>query len=297
MLHIRIFLRPGTGWIFIGQTNVYHNNGMEIKTMNLLSIASGSSGNCIYVGDDNTHLLIDVGISGKRVEAGLNTIELTAANLDAIFITHEHIDHIAGLGVIARKHGIPIYATKGTIEGILDTKSVGKIEPSLLHEIEPDEIVEIGNLRIAPISVSHDARQPVAYRIYGDDKRVGIITDLGVYTEDIVDGLQEMDVLFVEANHDENMLQVGPYPYMLKQRILGAKGHLSNENSGRLLSRLLCDRLKHIVLGHLSNENNLPELAFEAVRLEITMSDNKYCAEDFCITVAKRSEPSELIVV
>lgn len=265
--------------------------------MNLLSIASGSSGNCIYVGDEHVHLLIDVGISGKRVEAGLNTIGLTTAQIDAIFITHEHIDHIAGLGVLSRKYGIPIYATKGTIEGILDTKSVGKIEPSLFCEIEEDDMVEIAGLKIAPISISHDARQPVAYRIYGEDKRVGIITDLGVYTEEIVKGMQEMDALFVEANHDENMLQVGPYPYMLKQRILGAKGHLSNENSGRFLSRLLCDRLKHIVLGHLSNENNLPELAFEAVRLEITMSENKYCAEDFHIMVAKRNEPSELIVV
>lgn len=265
--------------------------------MNLLSIASGSSGNCIYVGDENTHLLFDVGISGKRVEAGLNTIGLSAADLDAVFITHEHIDHIGGLGVLARKHGIPIYATKGTIEGILQTKSVGKIDLSLFHEMDQDEVMKIKNLTVDPLPVSHDARQPVAYRIYGEDKKVGIITDLGVFTEDIVNGLQDMDALFVEANHDENMLQVGPYPYPLKQRILGKKGHLSNENSGRLLCRLLNDHLKHIVLGHLSNENNLPELAFEAVRLEITMSENDYCPEDFCITVAKRSEPSELIVV
>lgn len=265
--------------------------------MNLLSIASGSSGNCIYVGDENTHLLIDVGISGKRVEAGLNTIGLSASDIDAVFITHEHIDHIGGLGVIARKHKIPIYATKGTIEGILATKSVGVIDLSLFHEIGQEEVVKIENLTIDPLPISHDARQPVAYRIYGDKKRVGIITDLGVYTEEIVNGLQDMDALFVEANHDENMLQVGPYPYPLKQRILGNKGHLSNENSGRLLSRLLCDRLKYIILGHLSHENNLPELAFEAVRLEITMSDNSYRAEDFRIMIAKRSEPSELVVV
>ena len=265
--------------------------------MKLLSIASGSSGNCIYVGNENTHLLFDAGISGKRIEAGLNTIGLSAANLDGIFVTHEHIDHISGLGVIARRYGIPIYATKGTMDGILNTKSVGKIDPELLHVIDKEQIVEIGNLVVDPMPISHDALEPVAYRIYSEDKRIGIITDLGYYTDDIVDGLQDMDALFVEANHDENMLQVGPYPYMLKQRILGKRGHLSNETSGRLLSKLLSDRLKYIVLGHLSNENNLPELAFEAVRLEITMSDNRYRAEDFQIMVAKRSEPSPLLVV
>lgn len=265
--------------------------------MKLLSIASGSSGNCIYVGDESTHLLFDAGISGKRIEAGLNTIGVSAANLDGIFVTHEHIDHISGLGVIARRYGVPIYATQGTMDGILNTKSVGKIDPELLHVIDKEQTVEIGNLVVDPMAISHDALEPVAYRIYGDDKRIGIITDLGYYTDDIVDGLQDMDALFVEANHDENMLQVGPYPYTLKQRILGKRGHLSNETSGRLLSKLLNDRLKYIVLGHLSNENNLPELAFEAVRLEITMSDNRYRAEDFHIMVAKRSEPSPLLVV
>lgn len=265
--------------------------------MKLLSIASGSSGNCIYVGDEKTHLLFDAGISGKRIEAGLNTIGVSAANLDGIFVTHEHIDHISGLGVISRRYGVPIYATQGTMDGILNTKSVGKIDPELLHVIDKEKAIEIGNLVVDPMPISHDALEPVAYRIYGDDKRIGIITDLGYYTDDIVDGLQDMDALFVEANHDENMLQVGPYPYTLKQRILGKRGHLSNETSGRLLSKLLNDRLKYIVLGHLSNENNLPELAFEAVRLEITMSDNDYRAEDFQIMVAKRSEPSPLLVV
>jgi len=265
--------------------------------MNLLSIASGSSGNCIYVGDEQTHLLVDAGISGKRIEEGLRTIGLSAADLDAVFVTHEHIDHIGGLGVIARKHGIPIYATVGTIEGILETKSVGNIDPGLLHPIKPEDIITVGNLRIDPMPISHDAREPVAYRIYGEDKRIGIVTDLGYFTEEIVAGLQNMDALFVEANHDENMLQVGPYPYQLKRRILGKQGHLSNENSGRLLSKVLCDRLKYIVLGHLSKENNLPELAYEAVRLEINMSDNRYRAEDFVVMVAKRNEPMDLLVI
>lgn len=265
--------------------------------MRLLSIASGSSGNCIYVGDDTTHLLIDAGISGKRIEEGLNTIGLSAKDIDAVFVTHEHIDHIAGVGVLARKYKLPVYGTKGTMEGILETKSVGKISGELLHPIRSDEMVSIGSLHIDPMPVSHDAREPVAYRIYGGGKRIGIITDLGYYTDDIVSGLQNMDALFVEANHDENMLMVGPYPYPLKRRILGNQGHLSNENSGRLLSKLLNDHLKYIVLGHLSKENNMPELAYEAVRLEIEMSENRYRAEDFSLMVAKRNEPMQLLVV
>lgn len=265
--------------------------------MRLLSIASGSSGNCIYVGDDTTHLLIDAGISGKRIEEGLNTIGLSAKDIDAVFVTHEHIDHIAGVGVLARKYKLPVYGTKGTMEGILETKSVGKISGELLHPIRSDEMVSIGSLHIDPMPVSHDAREPVAYRIYGGGKRIGIITDLGYYTDDIVSGLQNMDALFVEANHDENMLMVGPYPYPLKRRILGNQGHLSNENSGRLLSKLLNDHLKYIVLGHLSKENNMPELAYEAVRLEIEMSENRYRAENFSLMVAKRNEPMQLLVV
>lgn len=265
--------------------------------MDLLSIASGSSGNCIYVGDETTHLLIDAGISGKRIEEGLNTIGLSTADMDAVFVTHEHIDHIAGVGVLARKYKLPVYGTKGTIEGILETKSVGRIDGELLHPIRKDGMITFGSLKIDPMPVSHDAREPVAYRIYGGKKRIGIVTDLGYYTEDIVSGLKDMDALFVEANHDENMVQVGPYPYPLKRRILGKEGHLSNENSGRLLSRVLNDHLKYIVLGHLSKENNLPELAYEAVRLEIDMSDNPYRAEDFILMVAKRNEPMQLLVI
>jgi len=263
--------------------------------MRLCSIASGSSGNCIYVGSEATHLLVDVGISGKRTELGLNSLGITARDLDGIFITHEHADHISGLGVMARKYGIPIYATSGTIDAILNSSSVGKIETSLFCEVKADEKLIIKDLTVNPMRISHDAAQPVAYRISYGKRKVGICTDLGVYNDYTVDCLRGMDALLIEANHDVNMLQVGPYPYYLKQRILGDRGHLSNENSGRLLSRILHDGLEHIVLGHLSKENNMPELAYEAVRMEITMGDNPYNANDFRISVANRSEVSPVI--
>lgn len=263
--------------------------------MRLCSIASGSSGNCIYVGSEATHLLVDVGISGKRTENGLNTLGITGRDLDGILITHEHVDHISGLGVIARKYGIPIYATPGTIAAIQNCSSVGAIDSSLFREVKEDEKLIIKDLSVNPMRISHDAAQPVAYRISYGNKKVGICTDLGVYNDYTVECLKGMNALLLEANHDVNMLQVGPYPYYLKQRILGDRGHLSNENSGKLLSRILHDGLENILLGHLSKENNLPELAYEAVRMEITLGDNPYHANDFRLQVAKRSDVSPVI--
>jgi phosphoribosyl 1,2-cyclic phosphodiesterase len=247
------------------------------------------------VGSEAAHLLVDVGISGKKTESGLNSLGITGRDLDGILVTHEHSDHIHGLGVIARKYGIPIYATGGTVEAIRRGGQCGFLEDSLFHVIRPDEKMTIKDLTIHPMRISHDAAEPVAYRIAYGRRKVGICTDLGVYDEYTVDCLKGMDVVFLEANHDVNMLQVGKYPYPLKQRILGEKGHLSNENSGRLLSRLLHDRLQTVFLGHLSKENNLPELAYETVRMEITLGNNPYKAEDFRIQVAKRSERSPVI--
>lgn len=263
--------------------------------MELCSIASGSSGNCIYAGTENTHLLVDAGISGKRIEAGLNSIELKTADMQGILITHEHIDHISGLGVLARRYGIPMYATAGTIEAVLRTKSVGKVEESLFHVIEPEVDFVIGDITVEPISISHDAADPVAYKMHQGDKSMAVITDLGKYDKNIVDKLQNLDVLLLEANHDVQMLQVGSYPYPLKQRILGERGHLSNERSGQLLGQLLHDHFKTVFLGHLSKENNYEELAYETVRLEVTMGENPYSGNDFPMYVAKRDEVSPIV--
>lgn len=263
--------------------------------MRVCSIASGSSGNCIYVGSDNTHVIIDAGISGKRIEEGLNSLGLSTKDLDAILITHEHSDHVASIGVISRKYSVPMYATKGTIEGITQQKCIGPVDRSLFCEIAADRDFVIEDLHINPIEVSHDALEPVAYRIEHNGSSVGVCTDLGTYNEKIIKGFAGVDALFLEANHDVHMLQVGRYPYYLKQRILSDRGHLSNENCGRLLCRLLHDDMKSITLGHLSAENNLAELAYEAVRLEILMDECDYSPADFEIRVAKRSEPSEVI--
>ena len=189
-----------------------------------------------------------------------------------------------------------MYATAPTIEAILNTKSVGKIDESLFHAITPEVDFTIGDLVIEPIAISHDAAQPVAYKVKQPGKSAAVMTDLGTYDEKIVEKLKNLDVLLLEANHDVRMLQAGSYPYSLKQRILGNRGHLSNESSGQLLGEILHDNLKAIFLGHLSKENNLPELAYETVRVEIQLGDNPYKGDDFPMYVAKRDDVSERVI-
>lgn len=265
--------------------------------MRLCSIASGSSGNCIYVGSNNTHLLVDTGISKKRIDEGLHKLDLKGEDINGILITHEHSDHIQGLGVFSRKYKVPIYATKGTIQGIKDYRSLGKMPEGLFHEIHTDEMFSLGDLDVHPFSISHDANEPSGYRIEKGKKSVAVATDLGTYDEYTVENLKGLDAVLLEANHDIHMLEVGPYPYPLKRRVMGDKGHLSNELSGRLLCDILHDDLKNVLLGHLSKENNYAELAYETVKLEVNIADNPYKDDDFKLQVAKRDQISDIITV
>lgn len=263
--------------------------------MRLVSIASGSSGNCIYIGSENTHILVDAGISNKRIEQGLNEIGLKGSDLSGVVITHEHSDHIKGLGVLARRHGVPIYATRETIEEISCVKSLGEYPKELLHPVKPDVDFSVGDLEICPFSIDHDAANPVAYRVKHEKKQVAVATDMGHFDPYIIDHLKGLDALLLESNHDVNMLETGPYPYYLKRRILGDHGHLSNENAGRLLNYVLHDHMKHILLGHLSKENNYEKLAYETVKLEIDQGDCPYRSSDFPIEVAGRNEMSQIV--
>ena len=263
--------------------------------MNLCSIASGSSGNCIYTGTENCGILIDAGISAKRIEQGLASIDRDIKEIKGIFVSHEHSDHIKGIGVLARKHHIPIYGTSGTIEAIKHTSCLGAIDEELYHVIHAEETVQIDDLAVKPFKISHDAAEPVAYRMECGSKSAAIATDLGFYNQEIVDKLQNLDVLLLESNHDTHMLQVGGYPYLLKQRILSDRGHLSNESAGKLLCHLLHDDLKAVFLGHLSKENNYEELAYETVKLEIAFGSEKYKPDDFQIEVAKRDSVSRMM--
>lgn len=265
--------------------------------MRFTSIASGSSGNCTYIGSDNTHILIDAGTSKKRIEEGLKGLDLSFDDLDAIFVTHEHVDHIAALHTILKKHNIPIYGTAGTIEGIIKSDKKNEMADASFYKLKVDSCICVGDMTINPMRISHDAAEPCGYRVYLGDKKIGVATDLGCYDDYTVSCLSGCDALLLEANHDIRMLQTGPYPYMLKSRILGDRGHLSNEKSGELLCKLLNDKIKGVFLGHLSKENNLPELAYETVRLEVDMGDNPYSSSDFPIMVAKRAELSPVIEI
>ena len=265
--------------------------------MRFCNIASGSSGNCTYIGDESTHLFVDVGISGKRIEEGLNEIGLTTSDMTGILVTHEHTDHINGLSVISKKHEIPIYATKGTIEAIRRMPKLSAIPGELFHEIKADSTFMLGDFCVRPVKISHDAAEPVAFRLDNKGKSVGVITDLGKYDDYTVNAMKGCGTVLVEANHDVNMLQVGPYPYVLKKRILGDRGHLSNDACGRFLVALLGTKLENIILGHLSQENNLAELAYETVRMEMTMSDDTFRFSDLRVLIGKRNERTELLTV
>lgn len=263
--------------------------------MKLSSIASGSKGNCILVEDRDTTILVDVGISKKKVEEGLSSFHRTPDEIDGILITHEHSDHIKGLGVFLRKYNVPVYATEKTVDYILNQSNIGKVDSDLFFTIEKNKSFDLKDIRVSPLQISHDAVDPVCYRFDEDsihNKSCAIATDLGEVTPDLIRSLQELDGILVESNHDVRMLQMGPYPYNLKQRIWGSKGHLSNEACGHFINQLISDRLKKIVLGHLSQENNYPELAFQAVRNEINFANNQFCTDDIDLKVASRIEPS-----
>ena len=262
--------------------------------MEFCTIASGSSGNCTFIGTQHENLLVDAGISGKRIEEGLAKAGRKGNELDAILLTHEHIDHIRSIGVLVRKFAVPVYATEGTIRELFNVSSMGKMDPSLFHTIRADEAFTIGETKIEPFRIMHDAAEPVGYRLENGGSRMAVATDMGCYNDYIVDHLKDLDGMVIEANHDINMLQVGPYPYPLKIRIMGENGHLSNLHCGRLLCEILHEHLRQIVLGHLSKENNYEALAYATVTSEITMGDNPYRGDELPITVASRSECSQL---
>ena len=264
--------------------------------MNLFSVASGSSGNCIYVGNNDTNILVDAGLSGKKVIEGLSSFDINPEKLNGLLITHEHSDHVKGVGVLARKFNVPIYGTAETINAMLRGSSIGRIKEELLHVIDPDQSFMINDIKVNPFAISHDASNPVGYTFEQDGKKVGLATDLGMYDDYIVNHLSGCNALLLEANHDIHMLQVGPYPYILKRRILGERGHLSNDNCGKLLCRIYHEGLKHVVLGHLSKDNNYPDLAYETVKYELEQFKSDILSA-CSLQVAKREAPSSYVIV
>ena len=264
--------------------------------MKVCSIASGSSGNCIYVGDEKNHILIDAGISRKRIVEGLKQIGVSPEELDAIFVTHEHSDHIQGIYMMVKMFGTPVFATGGTLDGICMKDNKGVIGREKLYQLYADEAVQVGHMRIMPFHMSHDAAEPVCYTVESGRQKLGIATDLGMFDDYIISHLEGCDILLLEANHDISMLEAGKYPYSLKRRILRGRGHLSNEASGQLLCRLSQNRLKYAFLAHLSKENNYPQLAYEAVKCQI-WEEMGVTSLPFQLMVAERDKPSRMVAL
>ena len=230
-------------------------------------LVSGSSGNSTYIGSGNTHILIDAGISCKQLSQHIRQLDMEPSDIDAVFITHEHIDHIKGVGVLSRKYNIPVYATYGTWQGI--GKTVGEFAPENVRYVMPNQMTVVGDMCIKPFSIPHDTIEPVAYSVFTEDRKLTVATDIGHVTDTVKENIYDSDVLLLEANHDVDMLKKGSYPWALKKRILGERGHLSNVTAGDTLSEIMSGRLKYVFLGHLSNENNEPHLAYELSLIHI----------------------------
>ena len=265
--------------------------------MKMQALASGSNGNAIYIGDGDCHILVDAGISCKRIRDGLKLLGVDPGDLSAVLITHEHSDHIQGLKVLSKKYHVPVCGTRKTLEYIAMNDHDHEIDMSLYHPVEAGKTFEAGNFRILPVSTFHDAADPVCYRIENSRQAFAVVTDTGMVSEEMILRMQELDGILLEANHDIRMLEAGSYPFPLKRRILGDYGHLSNERAGLFLTQILSKRLKFCLLGHLSEENNYPELALMAVKNEIDLSDIPFRSEDLRIDVATRYESSAVYTV
>ena len=229
-----------------------------------VSLISGSSGNATFVSDGKTNLLIDCGMSGAKLKESLHAIDVMPESIDALLITHEHVDHTKGAGVISRRYNIPIYTTQGTHTSM----DIGNIADENIKIITEDTDFEIGNIGIRPFAIPHDAAQPVGFNFMIGDEKYSL-----------------------ESNHDVEMLKCGTYPYPLKRRILGEYGHLSNETASKVALHLVQNGTEHIMLGHLSKENNRPEIAMLETYNLLSQSGVDV-GKDMTLQVADRYKPT-----
>lgn len=225
------------------------------------SLYSGSSGNALFIGTEKTKLLIDAGLSGKRILEALCSIGENPAELSAILISHEHIDHVRGAGILSRKQDIPIYANESTWCAMEHGLGPVKLENRVTFCTGKE--FYIGDICVKPFSIPHDAAEPVGYSFFAQGKRITTATDIGHMNDDLLSHIEGNDLLLLESNHDIEMLRMGPYPWHLKKRIMGDHGHLSNESCAEVIAHLAEKGGKRFILGHLSNENNFPELAYQ----------------------------------
>lgn len=277
---------------FVRRKDLQTGAGMALS---VCSFASGSSGNCYLVKSSSTAILIDAGISTKRIHDSMVRTGTERSSIDGVFITHEHSDHVRGLKVLTKKNpDWTIYASEGTGEII----SSSIYDESKLSCFSPGSTINVGDMQVHSIKISHDAADPVCYSISSEGTNLLIMTDTGFVPDEAATDMCDADIIVMEANHEVNMLKAGPYPYNLKMRILGDRGHLSNETAGETLAETMShdSRYRKIYLAHLSRENNFPRLAFQTVK-NILEENNFYPGRDFSLDVMKRDEISGMATI
>ena len=237
---------------------------------NFCSLYSGSSGNCLFVETDNTKLLIDAGVSLKKIEEGLNNMNIDPSSLDGILVTHEHSDHIKSLGSLSKKFDLPVFANRQTFDAM--PKQIEKISDKNINKFNVNEKFCINDLEINPFSIHHDAANPCGFNFLNSDKKISIATDIGHMDNEILKKLEGSSFILLESNYDPEVLKYTKYPFLLKQRIAGPNGHLSNNMAGKVINYLINNGLNTAMLGHLSKESNFPALAYQTVADEIISS-------------------------
>lgn len=257
------------------------------------SLYSGSTGNCLLVQSENTKLLIDAGVSARKITSALSSLSVDIKDINAIIITHEHADHVQSLGTLSKKYDIPVFANRQTWDAMPTQKD--KITEKNQKIYRPFEKFEIGDIPIEPFTIPHDAANPCGFNLFHENEKISIATDLGHMTTPILKKLEGSRFLMLEANYDPEVLKSGPYPFSLKTRILGPNGHLPNELAGKTISYLLPSGLTDVMLGHLSKENNFPALAYKTVVDELI--DHEFNENSLHISVADRNCPSKLITI
>lgn len=257
------------------------------------SLYSGSTGNSLLVKNDDTCILVDAGVSGIKIVEALNSINIDISEIDAILVTHEHTDHIKSVGTLSKKYNIPVFANKETWSAM--PSETNKIPLSCQKTFLIDNKFKIKSLEICAFSIPHDAANPCGFNIFSSNKKISIATDVGHITSSIFNNLQNSSFILLESNYDPQVLQYSSYPYQLKQRISGPTGHLPNKEAGKTISKLIDYGLKSAMLGHLSKENNFPELAHQTVVEQLV--SNNHTKNSINLYVASRFEPSQFLDV
>ena len=260
---------------------------------NFCSLYSGSSGNCLLLETSNTKVLIDAGESAKKITSALSSLDIEPSQIDAILVTHEHSDHVRGLGTFSKKYDIPVYANSKTWDSMPE-QSI-KINEKNIKSFVIEENFEIGDLKIHPFKIPHDAANPCGFNFTYNNKKISIATDIGHMTSNIIHKLEDSHFILLESNYDPEILKFSSYPYSLKQRIAGPNGHLPNSEAGKTISYLINSGLKEVMLGHLSKENNFPELAYKTVVEELI--ENDIDCSKIKINVANRFTPTSVVSV